>query len=104
MSNSISPLPLPKSPTFPQLDSEPAGAVGGSDAASFQKLVFQALGEANHLGQAGQNAVAESLAGGDITQVEVFTAVKKADLALRMMLQIRNKLLESYNEIKQMRM
>jgi len=104
MSNSISPLPLPKSPAFPELNSAPAGPAGGSEGAGFQKLVFQALGEANHLGQAGQEAVAESLAGGDISQVEVFTAVKKADLALRMMLQIRNKLLESYNEIKQMRM
>jgi len=104
MSNSINPLPLPKSPAFPQLDSGPVGKADGSGAASFQKLVVQAFGQANQMGQAGQNAVAEGLAGGDITQVEVFTAVKKADLALRMMLQIRNKLLESYNEIKQMRM
>lgn len=104
MSNSISPLPLPKSSAFPQIDSTAAAPGGKPDIESFRDLVFQALGEANGLGQAGQNAVAESLAGGDITQVEVLTAVKKADLALRMMLQIRNKLLESYNEIKQMRM
>ena len=42
--------------------------------------------------------------GGDITQVEVFSAFKKADLALRMLLQIRNGVLEAYNEIKQMQM
>jgi flagellar hook-basal body complex protein FliE len=34
----------------------------------------------------------------------MFTAVKKADLAFRTMLQIRNKLLDAYNELKNVRM
>jgi len=42
--------------------------------------------------------------GGNITNVEIFSAVKKAELALKMMLQVRNKLLEAYNEIKSMQM
>jgi flagellar hook-basal body complex protein FliE len=48
--------------------------------------------------------VEQSLLGDDVTQVEVMTAVKKADLALKMMVQVRNKLLEAYDEIKQLRM
>jgi len=48
-------------------------------------------------------AVMQALSGEDITQVEVMAAVKKADLALRKMLQVRNKLLDAYNEIQQIR-
>jgi len=48
-------------------------------------------------------AVMQALSGEDVTQVEVMAAVKKADLALRMMLQVRNKLLDAYNEVQQIR-
>ncbi|VAX39805.1 hypothetical protein MNBD_PLANCTO02-2792, partial [hydrothermal vent metagenome] len=51
-----------------------------------------------------QAAIEESLAGGEITQVEVFTAMKKADLSLRMLMQIRNKVISAYNEIKGMQL
>ena len=35
--------------------------------------------------------------------VESFTAMREADLALKLTMQIRNKLLDAYNEIQQMR-
>jgi flagellar hook-basal body complex protein FliE len=34
---------------------------------------------------------------------EVFTAVEKADLAFKTLMQIRNKLVDAYNDIRQMR-
>jgi flagellar hook-basal body complex protein FliE len=34
---------------------------------------------------------------------EVFTAVQKADVSFRMLLQIRNKMLQAYDEIKDIR-
>ena len=78
----------------------------GSDTGelSFQNLLFDSLQQVNSMQQSAQGAIEENLAGGDITQVEVFAAVKKADLALRMLLQMRNKIMEAYNEIKQLRM
>ncbi len=100
----------------------PIGAIGSSTAAflpraapgiggrpaqgalNFQDLLLQSLDQINQLEQSGQAAIEKSLAGGDITQVEVFSAFKKADLALRMLLQVRNRVLEAYNEIKQMQM
>ena len=60
------------------------------------------MNQTSSLAQSAEQAVETSLTGGDITQIEVLSAVKKADLALRMMMQIRNKLLEGFNEIKQM--
>ncbi len=78
-----------------------------SDPASglnFQELLLNSLAETNQLDAAGQQAIEEFVSGGDVTQIEVMTAVKKADLSLRMMLQIRNKLLDAFNEIQNLRM
>ena len=41
------------------------------------------------------------LTGGDVNEAEVLTAVQKADLAFRMLLQVRNKLIEAYREVQQ---
>ena len=91
------PLSLPLSPAA-------ANAAGKTNEPQFQNLLVDSLKETANAEQSAQLAVENSLAGGDVTQVEVFSAVKKADLALRMMVQIRNKLLDAYDEVKQMQM
>ena len=90
--------------TVPKTMSELGGQVSDGGSVSFQNLLLDSLGQVNSLQGASQAAIEQSLAGGDITQVEVFLAVKKADLALRMMLQMRNKAMEAFEEIKQLRM
>jgi flagellar hook-basal body complex protein FliE len=70
---------------------------------SFQGLLLNSLSETNALEQQAQTAIEASLTGGDVTQVEVVSAVKKADMALRLMVQIRNKLYDAYQEIQQIR-
>ena len=85
----------------PQLDGLNSLPIeSGKESGTFQNLLIDSIGHVNQLEQASQ----ENLAGGEITQVEVFSVVKKADLALHMMVQVRNKLMQSYNEIKQMQM
>jgi len=79
------------------------GSLGETGKPSFQNMLWKSLEQVNSLQQSAESAVEESLVGGDVSEVEAMTAVKKADLSLRMMLQIRNKLLEAYNEIQQMR-
>src|SRR5262249_49270601 len=71
---------------------------------SFQDLLLKSLEQVNEIDRQSQSMFAGALMGEDYTQAEVFTAVKKADLALRTMLQIRNKLLDAYNELKNLRM
>ena len=71
---------------------------------SFSDILQQSLEQVNQMDKQAQSAIATGLAENDLTQAEVFTAVKKADLAFRTMLQIRNKLMEAYNEVKQLRM
>lgn len=86
----------------------PVGAIGRSSPASggvsFQDMLLQSMQQVNELDQQSQTAVAGALTDGDLTQAEVLTSVRKADLAFRTMMQIRNKVLEAYNELMQMRM
>ena len=82
-------LPLPLEPTS---EANPL-------AAGFEAMLSETL----QLEQTAQQNVETALTGGDITQAEVLAAVKKADLSLRLLMQIRNKTLAAYNEIQQMR-
>jgi flagellar hook-basal body complex protein FliE len=102
------PMPVNFSPALPPAlpgESSTAPAQAGLPGGiSFQDLLQQSIEQVNGFDRQAQSAVAAALTGDDLTQAEVFTAMKKADLALRTMLQIRNKLVEAYNEIKNMRM
>jgi flagellar hook-basal body complex protein FliE len=86
------------------LGSLPGTSAAPSQTPMFADLLMQQLGQVNALDQSAQSAVEKSLSGGNISQVEVLTEMKKADLALRMMIQVHNKIFDAYNEIKQMQM
>jgi flagellar hook-basal body complex protein FliE len=87
------------------LAGEPAASEGTLEGkVSFRDVLWQSLGEVNEFDRKAQSAVASALTSDDLTQAEVFTAVKQADLAFRTMLQIRNKLVDAYNELKNLRM
>ncbi len=74
---------------------------GGKD---FKQLLMDSLEQVNKLQQEAQNAT-EKLATGQTDNVaEVFSAVKKADIAFSLMMQIRNQLVNAYTEIRNMRM
>ena len=77
---------------------------GSTGGANFQELLFKSMEQVNQLDQQSQSAIAQGLTENDLTQAEVLISVKKADLAFRTMLQVRNKILDAYNELKQMRM
>jgi flagellar hook-basal body complex protein FliE len=53
--------------------------------------------------QDADSAVEKLVTGGDANPAEVLTAVQKADLAFKMMLQVRNKLVAAYDEIQAIR-
>ena len=87
----------------PAMSGSPAtGQATGS--VNFQDVLLKSIEQVNQLDRQSQSMIAGAITGEEYTQAEVFTAVKKADLALRTMLQIRNKLLEAYNELKDLRM
>lgn len=90
---------LPSAPASPS-----TGGAGVENGVSFQKLLLQSIEQVSANEQAAQTAALESFTGSDVSQVKALSDMKQADLALRMMLQIRNKVLEAYNEVKQMNM
>ncbi len=90
--------------SIPSAKSFSANQETAAHGMDFQQMLLHSLDEAAGLQKASQSGIEQALTGGDVTQVEALTAMKKADLTLRMMLQIRNRVLDAYNEIQQMRM
>ena len=89
----------PLTPIAPSLPNPVKPAERDSPAGLFQQLLQQTIA-AEHTAQ--QN-IETGLLGGDITQAELMASVKKADLSVRLLMQVRNKALAAYNEIQQMR-
>lgn len=87
-------------PPLSPLNSPPAEA----GSVNFQNVLLKSVEQLNQLDQQAQEAIEVGLTNGDLTQAEIFTAMKKADLAYRTMLQIRNKVIDAYKEIQQLRM
>lgn len=75
----------------------------GPGGIEFKDAFFKQLREVNRLQQETSAAI-EDLAAGRRDDVEsVLMATQKADTAFRMLQSIRNKVMEAYEEVKQMR-
>jgi flagellar hook-basal body complex protein FliE len=86
------PLPLPSS-----------AAKSASDAGSFKDVLLKSIQDVNTIQQQADQAVETLMTGGDSDPAAVLTAVQKADLAFRMMMQMRNKVMQVYQEVKDIR-
>lgn len=82
---------------------QPSGPTSTPDGKSFKDLLMDSLGEVNRLQQEAA-AGAEKVATGETDNLaEVFSAVRKADVAFSMLMEMRNKLVDAYREVQQMR-
>jgi len=74
----------------------------GDPSATFTQAIRKAIGEVNNLStQADKLAV--NLASGDVEDVhKAMIAMQKAKLALEFTIQVRNKVIEAYQEIMRM--
>jgi len=81
------------------------GSVGTTPApgsASFADQLKNAVAEVNDL-QIGREEMVEKMVTGQVTEVhDVMIAAKESQLAFELLLEVRNKLLESYQEIMRM--
>jgi flagellar hook-basal body complex protein FliE len=73
------------------------------DQPAFKEFLIEAIDQVNTMQLDADHAVEQLMTGGDVNAAEVLTAVQKADLAFRMMVQVRNKLVQAYQEIKEIR-
>lgn len=78
-------------------------ATDSAGAVDFASLIGGSVAEVNSLQQNSTQSVHEMLTGGDVQPAEVFASVQKADMAFRMLLQVRNKLMQAYEEVNQIR-
>ena len=93
----IQPPTRPNSP-FADPSRQSAGAGQSSGIDDFANLLSN---QVNSLQVDANDMVHSMLTGGEVNEAEALTAVQKADLAFRMLLQVRNKLIEAYREVQQ---
>ena len=77
-----------------------ASAPSGS---SFKDALLKSIGEVDSLQKDANHAVEQLATGADVSPAEVLSAVQKADIAFRMMMQVRNKLVQAYQDVQQIR-
>ncbi len=66
----------------------------------FEGMMNEALGKLSQIQNDAENAVRELTSGGDITQAII--SMEKADMTFNLMIEVRNKLLNAYEEIMRM--
>ena len=74
---------------------------GGQD---FKSLLIKSINEVNRLQEQADEATVNLATGRTDNVAEVFTAINKADIAFKTLMQIRNKLMDAYEEVRQMRL
>ena len=80
--------------------SDPTKKVDGSP---FSNMLVGGLTQVNDMQNSANSQMEQLITGGDVSQAEVFTNVQKADMSFRMLVQIRNKLMQAYEEISSIR-
>jgi len=79
-------------------------AVGGAGkakgAGGFDDLLQDALGKISQVQQDTETAVKELTTGGDVTSAII--AMEKADMTFQTMVEVRNRLIDAYQEVMRM--
>ncbi|MCZ6836360.1 MAG: flagellar hook-basal body complex protein FliE [Planctomycetota bacterium] len=87
----------------PMIPPNRGGATRDPSQPSFKDLLNQQIDQVNQLQNDAKEAI-EDLATGRRDDLEsVMIATQKADTAFRMLLQVRNKVMDAYEEVKQLR-
>jgi flagellar hook-basal body complex protein FliE len=77
-------------------------AAQASKPSDFGAHLNKALGEVNELQQKADQAIQQLVGEGKGDLQDTMVALEKADVSFRLMMQIRNKVLEAYQEIMRM--
>ncbi|MEM7681072.1 MAG: flagellar hook-basal body complex protein FliE [Planctomycetota bacterium] len=83
------------------------GGVGGSGGApggpDFREVLMDNIQRVNRLQQDAEMAIEDFATGKRNDMAGVTMATQKADMAFQMLLQVRNKMMDAYEEVKQIR-
>lgn len=73
-----------------------------SGGVSFADTLNQAIGQVNNLQKTADKASQDLATGRTDNVADVMIASEKADIAMRLMMQVRNKIIDAYQEIMKM--
>lgn len=94
--------------SLPQIQAVPGSKVSpqsnSASKTSFADVINDAIGKVNELQVESSNMTDDFLTGKSDNIHSVIIAGSKADLALQMTLQVRNKVMDAYKEIMNMQM
>lgn len=99
----MNPVQLPSIPIAPPPQLPQLSETGNGNEASFKNLLLDGIQQVNSMQQQADVAVQQLMTGDDVDPAVVLTTIQKADMSFRMMMQIRNKLVQAYQEVKEMR-
>lgn len=91
------------SPTPPPGMARPGGPAAPADGPKFTEIFRQEIAKVNELQRDAKEATEDLVTGRRGDTEAVIQATAKADLAFRGLMSVRNKVLEAYDEIKQVR-
>ncbi len=77
-------------------------ALAGSSPGSFEKTLGQMVSEVSGSQTAANDAVAGMLSGQNVSLHQAMIAMEEASVSFQLMVEVRNKLLESYQELMRM--
>ena len=102
MVNPISPsLPSPIGPQSPTPGA--TSGIEGAGGASFATQLRQQLEQVSHMQAEAEAGIQKLLTGQTDNITQVLTTARKAEVAFGLLMEIRNKLVDAYGELKQLR-
>ena len=95
--------PSPIKPIVPIRPGIKPADASDAQGPSFKDVLVKNMTEVTQLQEDAHQAVEDVVAGRRSDLGAVMTATEKADLAFKMLLQVRNKMMDAYEEVKQIR-
>ena len=87
---------------LPDLNSQPSQKPGGTSGGEFLSTLQDAIGHVENLQFQADQQVASLLEGNGQDVHGAMIAVERADLSFQLMMQVRNKIVNAYQEIARM--
>jgi len=96
----MSDLPIKNIGSIGSIGTSGSKQVDGSSGKGFDTVINEAMNKVSQVQEDVGKAVSELATGGDIS--EAVLAIEKADMSFQLMVEIRNKLLGTYEEVMRM--
>lgn len=89
-------------PIGPASSTPGVGPLDQTDSGSFTGVLSNAIQQVDQLNTGAQQQIGNLLQGGNSDLSSVMIAVEKADVSFQLMMQVRNKIVNAYQEIEKM--